>query len=151
MMFAPIYVMGSAEYSNQTTQYDPSKFRGYDPFGITLSSGQGLARDIATNPSKYATEIAAASGNTASRAFQSITDKYYDTVNSYDDGSSSTRNGTITNKTNQRFVINVNVNNNTTNDYAAAVQRAITKVTEEYYNTSDINTDITYGLMNNDY
>ena len=151
MMFAPIYVMGSAEYSNQTTQYDPSKFRGYDPFGITLSSGQGLARDIATNPSKYATEIAAASGNTASQAFQSITNKYYDTVNSYDDGFSSTRNGTITNKANQQFVINVNVNNNATNDYAAAVQRAITKVTEEYYNTSDINTDITYGLMNNDY
>ena len=156
MMAAPIYVMGSAEYSNQTTQYDPSKFRGYDPLGIKLSSGQGLARNIVTNPSKYSTQMSLAASNKevaekVKERFSALSDKYYNTVNSYDDGSSNTRTGTITNKTDQQFTININVGNTNATAYAKAVQEAITKVTKEYYDTSDINSDITFGIMNSDY
>ena len=156
MMASPIYVMGSAEYSNQTTQYDPSKFRGYDPMGIKLSSGQGLARNIVTNPSKYSTQMSLAASNKevaekVKERFSALSDKYYSTVNSYDDGSSNTRTGTITNKTDQQFTININVGNTNATAYAKAVQEAITKVTKEYYDTSDINSDITFGIMNSDY
>ena len=156
MMAAPIYVMGSAEYSNQTTQYDPSKFRGYDPMGIKLSSGQGLARNIVTNPSGYSTQMSLASSNKevaekVKERFSALSDKYYSTVNSYDDGSSNTRTGTITNKTDQQFTINISVGNADASAYTKAVQEAITKVTKEYYDTSDINSDITFGIMNSDY
>ena len=83
--------------------------------------------------------------------FSALSDKYYNTVNSYDDGSSNTRTGTITNKTDQQFTININVGNTNATAYAKAVQEAITKVTKEYYDTSDINSDITFGIMNSDY
>ena len=62
---APIYKNGSAEYSNQTTQYDPTKYSGYDPVeGNVKIDYQGFARQTATslynsmNLDKYAKEIA---------------------------------------------------------------------------------------------
>ena len=114
---APIYKNGSAEYSNQTTQYDPTKYSGYDPVeGNVKIDYQGFARQTATslynsmNLDKYAKEIA----------------ENAQKVNSAD-------------RNRQKFEININANGSdpTTKEYIKNIQSSVDNLTQQYYGYSD--------------
>ena len=114
---APIYKNGSAEYSNQTTQYDPTKYSGYDPVeGNIKIDYQGFARQTATslynsiNLDKYAKEIA----------------ENAQKVNSAD-------------RNRQKFEININANGSdpTTKEYIKNIQSSVDNLTQQYYGYSD--------------
>lgn len=116
---AEVYDIGSIEYSNGATVYNPDKYAGYDPLMDTsVYDMQGLARQIGES---YSGQI----------------DKYKADVDTVASSSGSPRH----NK--QEFNININVGGGTdavarTEAYAQAVQEAITQVTKEYYGTTDV-------------
>ena len=116
---AEIYDIGSIEYSNGATVYDPDKYAGYDPLMDTsVYDMQGLARQIGES---YSSQI----------------DKYKADVSTASTTSGNPRH----NK--QEFNIDIVVGGGTdavarTEAYAKAVQEAITQVTREYYGTTDV-------------
>ena len=157
---APIYKLGSAEYSNQTTQYDPSAFEnGYDPLDIKITSAQGFARKLATNPEDFKNDINKLADEAAATAMQSasmeaIANKYSLELESTNNSSGSTRTGyNSKNTTNQQFEININVSGGAdmAEEYSKAIEQAITEVTKEFYNNSDIVSESTYNIYNSDY
>ena len=129
---AEIYDIGSIEYSNGATVYNPDKYAGYDPLMDTsVYDMQGLARQIGES---YSGQI----------------DKYkadVDTVTSSSGNPSHNK---------QEFNIDINVGGGTdavarTEAYARAVQEAITQVTKEYYGTTDVIGATIYNSNNSRY
>lgn len=116
---AEIYDIGSIEYSNGATVYNPDKYAGYDPLMDTsVYDMQGLARQIGES---YSNQI----------------DKYKADVST----AATTSGNPKHNK--QEFNIDIVVGGGTdavarTEAYAKAVQEAITQVTREYYGTTDV-------------
>lgn len=129
---AEIYDIGSIEYSNGATVYNPDKYAGYDPLMDTsVYDMQGLARQIGES---YSGQI----------------DKYKADV----DTVTSSSGNTTHNK--QEFNIDINVGGGTdavarTEAYAKAVQEAITQVTKEYYGTTDVIGATIYNSNNSRY
>ena len=113
MVSAPIYINGSAEYSNQTTQYDPNAFLGYDPIeGHPGWDYQGWARQWTEEYYK----------STKNDKFKKDLESTYNTMSSM---------------YNERTQFSVRINQEYSDpkmaDYVTDLKKVISEVTKKYY------------------
>ncbi len=132
---APMYDIGSWEYSNGETKYNPDQFVGYDPLMEDLSvvDMQGWARKAVEDYDKQ---------------YSSMINKYTANVENVSSSSGNVKN----NK--QEFNININAGGDSNVDtakYAKAVQDAIISVTKEYYGSTEVIGSSIYNSNNSKY
>ena len=113
MVSAPIYINGSAEYSNQTTQYNPNAFLGYDPIeGHPGWDYQGWARQWTEEYYK----------STKNDKFKKDLESTYNTMSSM---------------YNERTQFSVRINQEYSDpkmaDYVTDLKKVISEVTKKYY------------------